>query len=1057
MDEQYQQQQQKTNTIRLSQRENYQLKRSYRTDLFDFHTDQTQVQTEQAHQTIQQNLRQLNSDETVTYKDKRRVENNEFNALRARLFKDKWSWCFFSGKDSPEMVRVKKTLNLVTNLISQSLSVYVKQAQGDLDIAALRNDLNTALQECIDACDNYFRKKKEQGGGKTSAGKRRLDLVTEVQKHCRAEKRKFDALIDSLKQKSGMESNNLEEIKNNTLQELTTQHLTLEAKDDNAVWQNEGNSTDVYKITANDGEGDKTYYIKENLPLISEDISGFLDRRSSQLDTSFQYKQSEREKEKEERRLSDAKLSEVEYRLAQDFIRVLKTRIDSASAADRTAVGETVTSLLAHDFDKMFQDLDTHNRAAEYADEKNMNWEEIAQNANHKLQGVALYILGYRRKNQGGGEAAGAAVPLKKMTAQEWVKEKLGLDANKDRDILALFKEKKGEAIKRLFCISLGKEVELFGQIRERQGSEAKEIAASNNTATYQLATKMRFTDVITTSDTRVVKFKDRTGRVVEHFCTVMEEAKGEEFVELIKKAEKEEKKIHYTPDAIQQLMRLQAFDIVCNQTDRHGRNFKCEYEEGQDGSLIIKKIKSYDHDNSFGEGNIQKLIDGEKNGFLPGMNKILKKGSAEYRYVNKKYFGIKSPGWMDQATRPKLRFFSDSKSARGIVHWSDLSGNTLKNFNPSVSMKRLLFEFGYASTQSFLTEEKDGDKNWYGPIFKRDKTKEDKNYPKDENKIDSEEYEKVSKELGGIYNSLRGILDPGKHGTSQQNIANGFRTDLTPEEKQDIFGFMEKLHDLNEKYDFTGLAPKDFNAYTTTSQLTGFMDYWIQYMLYTFGNLFRGDPDLADIAAETTEKQYTKEEEDERKKAMERLKNKEGDLVIPSLLHFDMESYLQIQKIANEEDPKMEADLKLLNFSDAKINGIKQRCKDTLKFLENAKAKAEAFYLLAGWNKKPQNQFFLEKADYDKIEDLSQLSVDPGNTYLSVDNEHYLFGQEEFTWYAKEEDEGKALQEEIQKRKDKRWHDENYGDGEKAKKKFYGNPLQSKIVKMPENLQPAG
>ena len=53
------------------------------------------------------------------------------------------------------------------------------------------------------------------------------------------------------------------------------------------IWQNEGNSTDVYRVTIV-GEDGKHYYIKENLPFLNENMAGFLKRRIRQLNVSSQ-------------------------------------------------------------------------------------------------------------------------------------------------------------------------------------------------------------------------------------------------------------------------------------------------------------------------------------------------------------------------------------------------------------------------------------------------------------------------------------------------------------------------------------------------------------------------------------------------------------------------------------------------------------------------------------------------------------------------------------------------------------------------------------------------
>lgn len=172
MDEQLQQQQirKATSTIRLSKHETYQVKGNYDAALFEYHGETNKNQINQDYIESQERLRTLKSDFGTSYKNKRQVENSAFKALSAKLSTDKWNWLFFTGKDSPEMVRVKKTLNLVTNLISQNLSEYVKEDENGaqfVDVPELREKLNTALDECVAACDNYFKKRESRAAGST--------------------------------------------------------------------------------------------------------------------------------------------------------------------------------------------------------------------------------------------------------------------------------------------------------------------------------------------------------------------------------------------------------------------------------------------------------------------------------------------------------------------------------------------------------------------------------------------------------------------------------------------------------------------------------------------------------------------------------------------------------------------------------------------------------------------------------------------------------------------------------------------------------------------------
>ena len=85
-------------------------------------------------------------------------------------------------------------------------------------------------------------------------------------------------------------------------------------------------------------------------------------------------------------------------------------------------------------------------------------------------------------------------------------------------------------------------------------------------------------------------------------------------------------------------------------------------------------------------------------------------------------------------------------------------------------------------------------------------------------------------------------------------------------------------------------------------------------------------------------------------------------------------------------------------------------------------------------------------------MHDLTELSVDPGNTYLSIDNEKFLFGLKGFSDHNSSSDQQRALAEEKKKRHDpKRWKDMNYAnskDEDENMAQFMNNPLRGRIEK---------
>jgi hypothetical protein len=129
----------------------------------------------------------------------------------------------------------------------------------------------------------------------------------------------------------------------------------------------------------------------------------------------------------------------------------------------------------------------------------------------------------------------------------------------------------------------------------------------------------------------------------------------------------------------------------------------------------------------------------------------------------------------------------------------------------------------------------------------------------------------------------------------------------------------------------------------------------------------------------------------------IKKLFDNEGNIVVPNLLHYDKEAFLQLQKSYEDlQNPNSLAvqRLKELGFSQEKIDALKKRNKEQLDNLIEAQETAKLFYEAAGWTTKPQCEFFLEKGDYKKLDGLKDLAVDPGKTYLAVDNDNYLVGQ---------------------------------------------------------------
>ncbi len=1018
-----------TNVIKQKDGEDYKLPFTAAESMFEFKESRTQEQVRQEQNESARELKRVKNDSKISYKDRRTVQMKDFKNLCSRLVFDK-KW--YSSKDSDEMERVKRLTNYLNNLLDKGITAYIKR-EGEkgvyLDAERYKEDVHEAFQEAIKACDNYIEKKRATGKGKHTAGIRRLRKVSELKTLFEVERTNFAFTIEALQGQS-MEGFKLEDAKEDndfSLRTLTTMHKTsiaLETK-----WQNQGNSTDVYRIQVEEKGKKVAYYIKENLPLISADIESFLDRRLTQLKSS-KTAMMENRGDDVEQRMADANMKEEDYDACIELLTTMQNSIKNASPGEKEAVKKRMINFLAHDFDAMFINLNINNQAADIVKKEGgeggldiKKWEAIAKDTDNPKCEVANYIIEYIKNNvQEGGDDNNGAVKkatLKTYTAKDWVIEKLGLKDGKNSELInqitKVYGDKKEQKLENLFRISLGKEVELFGQMRDRINGQDDEIAATNNTATGRLAAIAGFTDVVTTSDSRIVKFKDRNGQMVERFCTVIEEAQGQEFIEVIKDAEKEGLKIEYTPAALRKLMRLNAFDTICLQVDRHGRNFKCDTEK-KDGKIIIKDLKSYDHDQSFFEKNLKDVFNGEdKKGFLSNPSLRIKKDSSMYAYVMDRYFGVKGTSFLNNIKEPD---------------WKQLKNNAVRNSRFHSAVDKVMKDINKVLTEPMTNKYFAMNFNVYGGrIGDQDAAFYGDIYLKNGHKANEDETDLAQEELGAVFSDLQKLLVIKEAGKENKRIKKTIKSTFTKEEKGTLLNILSRLYDIDNKYDFSKVT----HRHTT---VTGYVDIWIKKVLYTYSEILKNDRDLMDPELQlNTDSRFKEAERKKRKEAFETLKDKKsGDLVIPSMLHFDEEAYndlCELEKSMRNGDGKIEGELKGLNFKDPKIQALKVRCSEYKAMIKDAQIRANAFYKLAGWDKAGdvRGTFFLKKDDYRQLKDLSELAVDPGVTYLSIDNENFIYGVGEFLKHATNEEKKKAYEIEKKKRRDpKRWKQMDYG-----------------------------
>lgn len=609
------------------------------------------------------------------------------------------------GGDSKSMEEIKKRLNIVQRLITDNMEGF-KNKEGIYDGERFMVVITEAFESAIEACNNYTETHRK--APLTVWGKRRLSQVTEIRNQLQSDLKTYKDLSDVLDQYAFTDSDK------DVLSPLDLLERVDFVEIEDVEHQEEGNSTEVYKgklqeeiVTEENGkEVKKTekneYYIKENLALLHQDMDGFLARRLSELNTSLAIKKEnagnggdrgpavERKQKVEELRMRQARADETDYQNGLDLLKLMQDKISQASANEKTNIRRSFSLFFKHDFDRLFASLLEHNNAIEIlnsgATKTLAQWKKESDDGDPTAKVVYAILL------KEGVKDGAPKKTYQKKTPADWVIEHLNI---KDKDIIRLMRRMDTQdinenmvrtgnennlinqganeklqmsRIEALFRITMGKEVELYGQVMEKDQLESSQMSQYNTLATSYVADKYGFKDEVVSTKIKASRFKRWTGEMSEKTVTLQNVAEGMEWIELIKKAKEDNREIKLSPKAVQQLMRLQLFDTLCQQKDRHGRNFKCQWSY-RDGGYCVDSIMAYDHDQSFSSvglkesfnekrGKDNKLISSEFNRFLAPMQQVIKKDSPKYKYIVNKYFKMNSvdPEWMTHQQRLPLK-----------------------------------------------------------------------------------------------------------------------------------------------------------------------------------------------------------------------------------------------------------------------------------------------------------------------------------------------------------------------------------------------------------------
>ena len=419
-----------------------------------------------------------------------------------------------------------------------------------------------------------------------------------------------------------------------------------------------------------------------------------------------------------------------------------------------------------------------------------------------------------------------------------------------------------------------------------------------------------------------------------------------------------------------------------------------------------------------------------------------IKKDSALYKYWKKKYFlksrersmdfldKIKEPNWKETEEYIEKNSGYGLRGIERVVKHGSISDFLDQPFR---NINQLGMNFGgFSETKSLKYQTTSS--VYIGKIK-----------DKDGNALSEEEHDRVEEQFGALFLNFKNLLWSDR----KQGGNNKLKEKLSKEEKADLTKYLRELYEMYQKYDFRGIEHRGIRT-------KGLVDLWIKKILFTYSEILKADRDnetleeMIDSDATLSDIQKAK-----KKDALSKLQDKNGDIVVPALLHYDLDAYMELKRMQasfGNGAGNLSADLKNLNFRNEKIEALKKRCDETIEMIEKAKEKAEAFYELAGWEENTvQTKFFLEGKDYSQIKDFSELSVDPGKTYLSIDNENYLFGDKDYREVTTQSERNKALAAERKKQTDsKRGKNPDYLKGLEplqAMEKFLDNALSGGIA----------
>ena len=237
-------------------------------------------------------------------------------------------------------------------------------------------------------------------------------------------------------------------------------------------------------------------------------------------------------------------------------------------------------------------------------------------------------------------------------------------------------------------------------------------------------------------------------------------------------------------------------------------------------------------------------------------------------------------------------------------------------------------------------------------------------------------------------------------NGENRPNRDLPYNFNISDDDRIKLKAVIDEAKELQSAFDFTSVG----HTYSTmTRGLVPYADIFLKTVTYTHDIVY-GD---------SIEKRMLEQMKEQGRdyEAAKSLFDKQGNIIVPTLLHYDNEAYEKLKQAVNDyNDPNsVEVNkLKKLGMSEEKIAAIVTRDREMLKHLEDAKINADNFYKAAGWTEPPKNKFFGQTfmmKDGDQIREVKYTElmndVEKGeaidyNKYIQEDKKRWKYKEDE-------------------------------------------------------------